>query len=126
MPSTPGKALNNDTGDHLPKDMRLASLLSLCPTDLEKELTAQQHLCPDYAQMKGHIVTLMNSRTRGFPPMKMGNLSDEGSNHDARSDEFVGSEDGELYRSEIRNGKKVLTKPLHGSSKGNTKRWRKG
>ena len=32
------------TGDQLPKDMRLAMLLSMCPTDLEKELTAQQHL----------------------------------------------------------------------------------
>ena len=32
------------TGDQLPKDMRLAILLSMCPTDLEKELTAQQHL----------------------------------------------------------------------------------
>ena len=35
------------TGDQLPKDMRLAVLLSMCPTDLEKELTAQQHLFPD-------------------------------------------------------------------------------
>ena len=30
------------------------------------------------------------------------------------------SEDGELYRLEIRNGKKVFTKPRHDSSKGNT------
>ena len=35
------------TGDQLPKDMRLAVLLSMCPTDLEKELTAQQHLFQD-------------------------------------------------------------------------------
>ena len=35
------------TGDQLPKDMRLAVLLSMCPTELEKELTAQQHLFPD-------------------------------------------------------------------------------
>ena len=41
--------------------MRLAVLLSTC-TDLEKELTAQQHLFPDYAQMKAHIVTIINSR----------------------------------------------------------------
>ena len=34
-------------GDQLPKDMRLAILLSTCPTDLEKELTAQEHLFPD-------------------------------------------------------------------------------
>ena len=53
------------TGDPLPEDMRLAILLSMCPTDLEKELTAQQHLFPDCAQMKAHIVTVINSRTRG-------------------------------------------------------------
>ena len=35
------------TGDQLPEDMRLAILLSVCPTGLEKELTAQQHLFPD-------------------------------------------------------------------------------
>ena len=28
------------TGDQLPKDMRLAILLSMCPTDLEKELNS--------------------------------------------------------------------------------------
>ena len=39
------------TGDQLPEDMRLAILLSTCPTDLEKEMTAQQHLFPDYAQV---------------------------------------------------------------------------
>ena len=54
------------TGDQLPKDMRLAILLSMCPTDLEKELTSQQHLFSDYAQMKAHIVTVINSRTRGL------------------------------------------------------------
>ena len=47
------------TGDQLPKYMRLAILLSTCPTDLEKELTAQQHLFPDYAQMRAHIVTVI-------------------------------------------------------------------
>ena len=31
------------TGEKLPKDMRLACLLSMCPTDLQKELTAQHH-----------------------------------------------------------------------------------
>ena len=34
------------TGDQLPKDMRFAILLSTCPTDLEMELTAQQHCVP--------------------------------------------------------------------------------
>ena len=34
-------------GDQLLKDMRLAILLSMCTTDLVRELTAQQHLFPD-------------------------------------------------------------------------------
>ena len=53
--------------------------------------------------MKAHIVTVINSRTHGLAPMMMGNLSDEGSNHHANSDESLESEDGELYRLEIRN-----------------------
>ena len=52
-----------------------------------------------------------NSRTRGPAPMMMGNLNEEAGNHDASSDEFAESEDGELYRLEIRNGEKVFTKP---------------
>ena len=59
------------TGDQLPKDMRLAILLSMCPTGLERELTVQQHLFPDYAQTRAHIVTVINSRTRGPAPMMM-------------------------------------------------------
>ena len=106
--------------------MRLVILLSMCPTDLERELTAQQHLFPDYAQMRAHIVTIINSRTRGPAPMMMGNLNDEASHCDASSDEFVESEDGKLYRLEIRNGKEVFTKPRHESSKGNTKGGGKG
>ena len=103
--------------------MRLAILLSMCPTDLEKELF------PDYAQMKAHIVTVINSRTRGFAPMMMGNLSDDDSNHPAcshASDESVQGEDGELYRLEIRNGKKVFTKSSCSWSKGYTKGGEKG
>ena len=46
--------------------------------------------------MRAHIVTFMNSRTRGTAPMMMGNLNDEASHCDARSEEFVESEDGEL------------------------------
>ena len=53
------------TGEKLPKYRRLPILLSKCPTDLEKELTAQQQLFPDDAQMRAHIVTVINSRTRG-------------------------------------------------------------
>ena len=63
-------------------------------------------------------MTVINSRTRGLAPMIMGNLSDEESNHHASSDESMESEDGELYRLEIRNGKKVLTKSRHESCKG--------
>ena len=117
------------TRDQLPKDMRLAILLSMCPTDLEKELTSQQHLFPDYAQMKAHIVTVNNSRTRGLAPMMMGNLSDDDSSHVASShasDESVEGEDGELYRFEIRNGKKIFTKSIYSSSKGHTKGGGKG
>ena len=114
------------TGDQLPKDMRLAILHSTCPTDFEKELTAQQHLFPDYAQMRAHIVTVINNRTRGPAPTMMGNLNDEASGRDAGSGESVESENGELYRLEIRNGRKVFTKSRHDSSKGNTKGGRKG
>ena len=73
----------------MPKDMRLAILLSMCTADLEKELTAQQYLFPDYEQMKAHIVTVINSRTLGLAPVMMGNLNDEDSNHFASSDEPV-------------------------------------
>ena len=92
----------------------------MCPTDLEKKLTAQQHLFPDFAQMNVHIVTVMNSRTRGSAPFKMGSVNDEASIHDARSDEFEESEYGELHRWEIINDKKVFTKPRHDSGEGLT------
>ena len=98
--------------------MRLDKLLSMRSTDLEKELTAQQHLFPDCAQMKARIVTVINSRTRGLASLMMGNLSGEHCNNYASSDESVASEDGELYRLEIRNGKKVFTKSFHEPSKG--------
>ena len=75
--------------------MRLAILLSMCPTDLERELTAQQHLFPDYAQMRTHIVTVINNRTRGPAPLMMGNFSDESSNRDAS-----GIQNCAVYRSE--------------------------
>ena len=87
------------TGDQLPKDMRLAILLSMCPTDLEKELTSQQHLSQT-TQMKAHIVTVINSRTRGLATMMMGNLSDDDNSHVASShasDESVEGEDGENF-----------------------------
>ena len=109
------------TGDQLPKDMRLGILLSMCPTDLVKELTAQQHLFPE-----AHIVTVINSCTHGLAPMMMGKLSDEDTNHHASSDESVEGEDGKLYRLEMRNGKKIFTKSRHDSSKSNTKGGGKG
>ena len=83
----------------------------MCPTNLEKELTALQHLFPDYAQMRAHIVTVINNRTRGPAPMMMGNLNDEASNWDASSDESTESEDGELYRLEIRTAKRFSPNP---------------
>ena len=75
----------------------------MCPTDLEKELTSQQHLFLDFAQMRAHIVTVINSRTHGPAVMIIGNVNDAASNHAVSSDELVQSEDGELYRLEIRN-----------------------
>ena len=48
----------------------------------------------------------------------MGNVSDEDSYLHAGSDESVGREDGELYRLEIRNRKKVFTKSRHEPCKG--------
>ena len=85
------------TGDQLPQDVRLALFLSMCPTDLEKEFSAQQqHLFPDYAQIRAHIVTVINSRTRGPASMMRGNSNEEASNHDGISDDFVESEDGDL------------------------------
>ena len=48
------------TGNQLPEDMRLRA------PHWKKDLTAQQNVFPDYAQMKAHIVTVINSRTRGL------------------------------------------------------------
>ena len=86
------------TGDQLPKFLRLATLLSMCPTDLEGELTEQQHLFPVNAQMIVHTVTVIICRTCGPAPVKMRQLSEKASNHDAGRDEFMKSEDGELHR----------------------------
>ena len=73
--------------------------------------------------MKAHIVTVINSRTRGLATMMMVNLRDEDSNHHASSDESMESEDRELYRLEIRSGKKVFSKsrPDPSKSKGGGK-----
>ena len=42
---------------------------------------------PDDAQMRAHIVTVTNSRTRGPGPVRMGKLTEEASSHVAVSDE---------------------------------------
>ena len=79
-PSKPGKFWNNVTESALETScLKTCDWLfcSMCPTDLEKELTAQQHLFPDYALMKARIVTVINSRTLGLAPMMKGNVSDE-------------------------------------------------
>ena len=68
--------------------------------------------------MKAHNAIVINSRTRGLAPTMMGNMSDGDSNHHASIDESVESEDGELFRFAIRNGKKVFTKSRHDPSKG--------
>ena len=102
-------------------DMPLAILLSMCPTDPENVLTTLEHLFPDSAQMRVHIVTVINSRARGPPQMMMGNLNEQSNNNDASSNESEESEGGELFRLELRNGKKVSTTPRRDSSEGNTK-----
>ena len=121
-PSKSGRIWNNTTENALETSCLKACdwlFFSPCaPQHLEKELTAQQHLFPDYAQMKARIVTVINSRTRGFAPKMIGILSDEDRNHHASSDKSVESEDGELYRLEIRNGQKVFTKSRPDPSKG--------
>ena len=76
--------------------------------------------------MKAHIVTVIDSRTRGLAPMMIGTLSDEDNNHHANSDESVESEDGEMYRLEIKNGKENFTKSRQDSSKSNTEGGGKG
>ena len=43
--------------------MRLAIFLSMCPTDLERELTAQQHSFSYCAQMRAQNMTVINSGT---------------------------------------------------------------
>ena len=48
-------------------------------------------------------------------------MSEAASNHVAGGDEFVESEDGELYRLEVRNGKTVFTKPRYDVSKSSAK-----
>ena len=58
------------TGDKLPKDMKPAILLA-------KESTAQQHLLLDFEQVRAHIVTVINTRTRGPAPMAVGHLNSE-------------------------------------------------
>ena len=95
----------------MPKDMRLGIILSECPTDFQTELTAQQHLSPDYAQILAHIVTVICSRARGLAPVVLESWIEGGGNCNASHEEFVESEDGEVYRLEVGNGKKVFTKP---------------
>ena len=78
-------SLRTSIADKSHKDMRLACILSMCPSDLERvDSTAA---LPQHAQMKAYIVTVIDSRTRGHDPMMMGNLNEEASNHDTSSDE---------------------------------------
>ena len=103
------------TGDKLPKDMKPAILLA-------KESTAQQHLFLDFEQVRAHIVTVINTRTRGAAPMSVGNLDGEVGDSDAGRDEVMESEDGQLYRLEIKNRRRILTTSSHkgGGKEGKT------
>ena len=84
----------------------------MCPTDLEKELTAKLHLFPDYAQMRAHVVRVIDSRSRGPAPMMIGNLNEEASNRDASCDEFVGSEEWRIVLFEKNKWRETLHQTL--------------
>ena len=71
-------------------------------------------------------MAVINNRTRGPAPTMIGNMNDAASNPDASGDEFVESEDGELYRLEIRNGKRIFHRTRHDSSKDKTEGGGKG
>ena len=72
--------------------------------------------------MRAHIVTVINTRTRAPAPVAVGNWNSEVGDSDAGSDEVMESEDGQLYRLEIKNRKRILTKSQgKGSHKGGGK-----
>ena len=73
----------------MPKDMRLGIILSECPTDFQTELTAQQHLSPDYAQILAHIFTVICSRARGLAPVVLESWNEGVGNCNASHEEIV-------------------------------------
>ena len=114
-----GKTLNKRhqerTGDKLPKDMKAAIFLA-------KESTAQQHLFLDFEQVRAHIVTVINTRTRGLLRWLWDIWNSKVGDRGAGSDEVMESEDRQLYRLEIKNRKRILTTSQgRGSHKGGCK-----
>ena len=76
-----GKTSNKDTETALetsyPKTCDLL-FFSACVSQILKELTSQQHLFPDYTQMRAHILTVIKSRAHGPAPMMMGKFEQRG------------------------------------------------
>ena len=103
------------TRDKLPKDMKPAILMA-------KESTAQQHLFLDFEQVRAHIVTVINTRTRGLLRWLWDIWNSKVGDRAAGSDEVMESEDRQLYRLEIKNRKRILTLSQgRGSHKGGGK-----
>ena len=61
---------------------KTCDLLFRSPCVPQKRVDSTTALFPDYAQMRAHIVTVINSRTRGLAPMMMGNFNKEASDND--------------------------------------------
>ena len=103
------------TGDKLPKDMTPAMLLA-------KGVDSTATPVPGFQQVRAHIETVINTRTRGAAPMAVGNLDSEVGDSDAGRDEVMESEDGQLYRLEIKNRRRILTMSSHkgGGKEGKT------
>ncbi len=89
------------TGTKLDDDLMVSGLLAMCPTDLEKELEAQQHLFPSYEKLKGHIHNVIVQRGAKEPEARGLNALNDGEwERDAQRWEKAGVDDSgtELFR----------------------------
>ena len=104
------------TGDKLPKDMRPAILLA-------KGVNSTATPVPGLrTSASAYIVTVINTRTRGAAPKAVENWNSEVGDSGPGSDEAMESEDGQLYRLEIKNRTRILAKSQgKGSHKGGGK-----
>ena len=100
------------TGDKLPKDTRPAMLLA---NGVDSTATP----VPGFEEVRARIFRVINTRTRVPAPTAVGHLNSEVGDSDSGSDEVMESEDGQRYRLEIKNRKRILTTSLgRGSLKG--------